>query len=84
MFKRHKRDLWLLDEIAKKPVKEIAFDLKVNDEAVYKWLKRIRDRMAEYQKYLNTIYAKQRSSRRVKKMTIDGSLEQEEEGLTIE
>lgn len=84
MFKRHERDLWLLDQIATKPVKLIADELGVNDEAVYKWLKRIRERMSEYQTYLNKVYAKQRSSKRVKKMTIDGSLTQEEEGFTID
>jgi len=79
MFVRHERDLELLDLIAVKPVKLIAAEKGISDEAVYKWIKRIRGRMKEYQNYLNRIYAKQKQSKRVKKMTIDGSLDQEED-----
>lgn len=79
MFKRHERDLELLGLVAQKPVSFIADHFGISETEVYKWLKRIRGRMAEYQIYLNKIYAKQRSSKRVKKFTIDGSLPDEDE-----
>lgn len=83
MFKMHERDLELLDLIARKPVKLIADDMSKTEDEIYKWLARIRNRMSEYQTYLNTIYAKQRSSKRVKKFTIDGGLPEDDEQLTI-
>jgi len=82
MFKRHERDLELLDLIAVEPVKLISENMNKTEDDIYKHLKRIRARITEYQQYLNTIYAKQRRSKRVRKMTIDGSLDEDEQ-LTI-
>lgn len=78
-FKVHLSDLDLLDELMSKPVKSIAREREVEEAAVYKKIIGIRDRVEEYQWYLNSIYAKQKRSKRVKKLTIKGSLETEED-----
>lgn len=82
------RDLELFTFLADHSVKQAAleFNGKYNEKvwtdpegAIRAWIYRARLRIKRFQSHLNKIYALQKRSARVRKLTISGALENEEE-----
>jgi len=77
-----REDFELLDDVSSKEVAIIAqkwaprlgWPVEKAERNVYAWLFRIRVHVKREQKYLNTVYAKQRASARVRKFTTSGAL----------
>lgn len=81
------QDLRLLKYMASHSVKQAALEFNRDrkekwsdpEGAIRAWLHRIRVRIGRYQYYLNNIYALQKRSPRVRKLTISGAVEHDEE-----
>jgi len=84
-----KEDFELLDDISNQEIGIVAhkwaerlhWPIEKAEKNVYAWLRRIREHVKREQTYLNTVYAKQRKSARVRKFTTSGALPEKIEDL---
>lgn len=72
--KQLSKDKQILELLSQKETELVADELHISLGGLRAQLFRIRKRITEYQTYLNTIYALQRKSARVRKLTTSGAL----------
>ena len=72
-------DIAILEYLVHHDVRDTAHEFKMTEGAVRAWLHRVRKRITHLQNRLNKIRAMQKSSPRIRKLTTDGSVVEEEE-----
>lgn len=85
----HKKRTWTEDlEIIRylddHDVKDTAQHFKTTEGAIRAWLHRIRKRIGLLQGWLNTVRSLQKSSPRIRKLTTDGSISEEDKEMVEE